>query len=145
MSESASNLNTTRATLVGLVVVLLLVVLVRSPSGAPEPMNAAEGEAAEALAGGVGVDRDSVRPAPGRSVAPTPAESGETPLEPSVEPPVRTGCFRSGSRRNEVRAAMGAPDTIDRGAWEYGQSWVTFGYGVVLDFSNQDGNLRLCE
>jgi len=145
MSDSASNLNTARAGFLGLVAVLVLVVLIRSPSGAPGPTNAAEGETAEALAGGVGVDRDSAQPVPGGSVAPTPAESGETPLEPSVEPPVRTGCFRSGSSRNEVRAAMGAPDTIDRGAWEYGQSWVTFGYGVVLDFSNQDGNLRLCE
>jgi hypothetical protein len=58
---------------------------------------------------------------------------------------MRTGCFRSGSSRNEVRAAMGAPDAIDRGAWEYGQDWVTFGYGVVLDFSNEGGNLRLCD
>ncbi len=135
MSDSASNLNTARATFIGLVVVLLLVVLIRSPSGAPEAMNAAEGEAAEALAGG--------------SATPTPAQSGETPLappvEPSVEPSVRTGCFRSGSSRNEVRAAMGAPDAINRGFWEYGQDWVTFGYGVVLDFSNEGGNLRLCD
>jgi len=27
----------------------------------------------------------------------------------------------------------------------YGESWVTFGYGVVLDFSNEGGDLRLCE
>ena len=135
MPDSASKLNTTRATFVGLVVVLLLVVLIRSPSAAPEPMNAAEGEAAEPLAGGVGVDTDSAQQAPGGSVAPTPAE----------EPSMRTGCFRSGSSRNEVRAAMGAPDAINRGAWEYGQDWVTFGYGVVLDFSNEGGNLRLCD
>jgi hypothetical protein len=141
MSDSAGNLNTTRAGFIGLVVLLLLVVLIRSPSGAPGPMNTAEGEASEALAG----DTDSAQPAPGGSVAPTPAASGETPLEPSVEPPVRTGCFRSGSSRNEVRTAMGAPDAIDRGAWEYGQDWVTFGYGVVLDFSNEGGNLRLCD
>jgi hypothetical protein len=128
MSEPATNLNTARAGFLGLVVVLLLVVLIRSPSDAPGPMNAAG------------------------SVAPTPAESGETPLEPPVEPsvepsmePVRTGCFRSGSSRNEVRTAMGAPDAINRGFWEYGQDWVTFGYGVVLDFSNEGGNLRLCD
>jgi len=39
---------------------------------------------------------------------------------------------------------MGAPDTVVFGAWEYGRSSVTFGYGVVLDYSNQGGNLRLC-
>jgi len=39
---------------------------------------------------------------------------------------------------------MGAPDTVDFGAWVYGESWVTFGYGVVLDYSNQGRNLRLC-
>jgi len=139
MSEAATNLNTARAGFLGLVVVLVLVALIRSPSDAPGPMNPAEGEAAEALADGVAVDRDSAQRAPGGSVAPTPAE------EPAMEPSMRTGCFRSGSSRNEVRAAMGAPDAIDRGAWEYGQDWVTFGYGVVLDFSNEGGNLRLCD
>ena len=72
----------------------------------------------------------------GGTVAGTPAET--------VEPPLATGCFRSGSSRAEVRAVMGAPDTIDFGAWMYGRSNVTFGYGVVLNYSNRDGNLRLC-
>ncbi len=134
MSDPANKLNTARAGFLGLVVVLVLVVLIRSPSDAPGPTNATEGEATEAPAGG--------------SVAPTPAEPGEPPLEPSVEPPVeptvRTGCFRSGSSRNEVTAAMGPPEVIDRGVWEYGLSWVSFSYGTVLDFSNEDANLRLC-
>ena len=52
---------------------------------------------------------------------------------------------RSGSTRAEVRAAMGAADRVVAGAWEYGQSWVTFGYGTVLDYSNEGGNLRLCD
>ncbi len=135
MSDSATNLNTARAGFLGLVVVLVLVVLIRSPSDATGPMNASEGEATEAPAGG--------------SVAPTPVEAVEPPVEPpvepSVEPTVRTGCFRSGSSRNEVTAAMGPPEVIDRGVWEYGLSWVSFSYGTVLDFSNQGGNLRLCD
>ena len=108
---------------VGLVVLLVLVVLIRSPSDATEPTSAAEGEATEAPAG---------------------MEAVET-VEPPVEPFVRTGCFRSGSSRAEVRTVMGPADTVDRGAWVYGESWVTFGYGVVLDFSNEGGDLRLCE
>ena len=84
-----------------------------------------EGEPTEAPTGVEGVD----------------AETGEPPVEPYV----RTGCFRSGSSRDEVRVVMGAPDTVVFGAWEYGRSWVTFGYGVVLDFSNAGGDLRLCK
>jgi hypothetical protein len=38
---------------------------------------------------------------------------------------------------------MGEPDTVDFGAWIYGQSYVTFGYGVVLDYRNE-GDLRMC-
>ncbi len=120
MSDPVTRLNAVRAIPVGLVLLLVLVVLIRAPSDAPLATKASEGTATEAPA-----------------IAQPPTESDE--------PPPRTGCFRSGSSRNEVRAVMGAPDAVVFGAWEYGQSWVTFGYGVVLDFSNEGGNLRLCE
>ncbi len=129
-------LNSARVTFVGLVVLFILVVLIRSPSDAPGPMNTAEGEATEAPAGVEGVDGNSSQQAPGGTIVGTPAET---------EPPVRTGCFRSGSSRAEVRRAMGEPGAVVFGVWEYGESWVTFGYGQVLDFSNEGGNLRLCE
>jgi len=119
-------MNTARVFSVGLVVLLVLVVLIRSPSDPSRSTSAAEGEATEGPAG---------------TIAPTPPET----VEPPVEPFVRTGCFRNGSSRAEVRAVMGPADTVDRGAWVYGESWVTFGYGVVLDFSNEGGDLRLCE
>ena len=115
-------MNAARVFPVGLVVLLVLVVLIRSPSDPSRSISAAEGEATEGPAG-------------------TPPET----VEPPVEPFVRTGCFRNGSSRAEVRAVMGPADTVDRGAWVYGESWVTFGYGVVLDFSNEGGDLRLCE
>ena len=115
-----------RALPIGLVVLLVLVVLIRSPSDPSRSIGAAEGEATEA---------------PASTVAPTPPEV----FEPPVEPFVRSGCFRNGSSRAEVRAVMGPADTVDRGAWVYGGSWVTFGYGVALDFSNEGGDLRLCE
>ncbi len=125
MSDPITRASAAQASFVALVVLIVLVVLIRAPSD--------------------GVDRDSVPEVFGESVARTPAETGEPPVEPFVEPFVRTGCFRSGSTRDEVRAVMGAPDSVDFGAWEYGESWVTFGYGVVLDFLNADGSLRLCE
>jgi hypothetical protein len=125
VSNPITRTNAAQASFVVLVLLIVLVVLIRAPSG--------------------GVDRDSVPEVLGESVARTPAETGEPSVEPFVEPFVRTGCFRSGSTRDEVRAVMGAPDSVDFGAWEYGESWVTFGYGVVLDFLNADGSLRLCE
>lgn len=39
---------------------------------------------------------------------------------------------------------MGEPDSIAFGDWLYGRSSVTFGYGVVLDYANVDGNLPVC-
>ncbi len=125
MSDPITRANAAQASFVVLVLLIVLVVLIRAPSD--------------------GVDGDSVPEVPGESVARTPAETREPMEEPFVEPFVRTGCFRSGSTRDEVRAVMGAPDSVVFGAWEYGESWVTFGYGVVLDFSNADGSLRLCE
>jgi len=124
-----TRLNSVRAFPVALAVLLLLVVLNRAPSDASRSMSVAEGEATEASA-----DMDA-------TVAPTQPAT----VEPSVEPDLRTGCFRSGSTRAEVRAAMGAADRVVAGAWEYGQSWVTFGYGTVLDYANEGGNLRLCD
>ena len=132
-----THLNPVRVSVVGLLLLLVLVVLSRAPSDAPRPVNAtetaAEGRLAEPTAG---VDGDSARQALGGTVAATPAETSE--------PPLATGCFRSGSSRDEVPAVMGAPDTVDFGAWMYGRSSVTFGYGVVLDYSNRGDNLRLC-
>ncbi|MBM4183940.1 MAG: hypothetical protein FJ207_06900 [Gemmatimonadetes bacterium] len=53
-------------------------------------------------------------------------------------------CIRGGTSREEVRAILGEPDSIAFGDWLYGRSSVTFGYGVVLDYANVDGNLRVC-
>ncbi len=132
-----TRLNLVRVSVVGLFVLLVLMVLSRAPSDAPRPANAAEtaaeGQSTEPAAG---VDGDSAPRALDGAVARAPVEAGE--------PPLADGCFRSGSSRAEVRAVMGAPDTVVFGAWEYGLSSVTFGYGVVLDYSNQGGNLRLC-
>jgi hypothetical protein len=117
-----TQLNPVRIAVVGLLLLLVLGVLSRAPSDAPQPVNAAETAAAGPL------------------TEPTAGVDGD-----SAEPPLAaTGCFRSGSSRAEVRAVMGAPDTVDFGAWMYGRSSVTFGYGVVLDYSNQGDNLRLC-
>ena len=137
MSDPITRPNAAQVSFVVLFLLIVIVVLIRSTSEAPGPMNAAGGEATEAPAGVGGVGSDTAQQAPGGTVAKSPSETNE--------PPLRTGCFRSGSSRDEVREVMGAPDAVDRGAWEYGQSWVTFGYGVVLDFSNADGSLRLCE
>ena len=130
MSQSVTRLNASRVSVVGLIVLFVFVLLIRAPSDAPRPINAAEiaadGRLTEPTAEPpAGVDGDSAQPV-------------------SARPTLATGCFRSGSSRAEVRTVMGEPDTVDFGAWMYGGSWVTFGYGVVLDYSNQGGNLRLC-
>jgi len=135
-------MNAVRVSVVGLILLLVVgVVLTRSPSEAPQPAisaeTAADGARAETTPGVIG---DSARQASGAAAAGTPAGT-HTEAE---EPPLTPGCFRPGSSRDEVRAVMGAPDTVDFGAWVYGQSNVTFGYGVVLDYSNEGGNLRLC-
>ena len=138
MLDSITRLNVVRvASFAGLILLFVLVVL-RSlpeapagpgaPSNASRPMNAADGQATEA--GG------SAQQALGGTVARTPAEPREPPLD--------TGCFRGGSTRSEVRAIMGAPDSVAYGDWVYGQSSVTFGYGMVSDYSNLGDNLRLC-
>ena len=81
--------------------------------------------------------------------APPPAvESLRVPDAPAAAPPAAPaqglGCIKGGTTREEVRAVMGEPDSIAFGDWLYGRSSVTFGYGVVLDFSNAGGNLVLC-
>jgi len=132
-----TRLNLVRVSIVGLFVLLALMVLSRAPSDAPRPANAAEtaadGQLTQPTAG---VGGDSAPEALHGAVERTPVETGE--------PSLAGGCFRPGSSRAEVRSVMGAPDTVVFGAWEYGRSSVTFGYGVVLDYSNQGGNLRLC-
>ena len=146
MSDPGARLNASRVSLVGLTLLFVLVVLIRSPSDAPPPVTAAEtvtdGQLSDPTAD---VDGGVAQQAPSGSAAEIPAE---TPMETSAEtsePPLADGCFRSGSSRAEVRAVMGEPDSVDFGAWVYGASWVTFGYSVVLDYSNEGGKLRLCE
>jgi hypothetical protein len=39
---------------------------------------------------------------------------------------------------------MGEPDSVSYGVWLYGGSEITFGYGVVLDYSDAGNVLRLC-
>ncbi len=130
-------MNAVRVSVVGLILLLVFVVLIRAPSDAPQPTDAAETAADGQLTVPTArSDGDSARQALGGPATGTSAEA--------EEPPPTPGCFRPGSSRDEVRAVMGAPDTVDFGAWVYGVSNVTFGYGVVLDFSNEGGNLRLC-
>ena len=130
-------MNAVRVSVVGLILLLVFVVLIRAPSDAPQPTDAAETAAdGQLTVPTAGSDGDSERQALGGAAGGTSAEA--------EEPPPTPGCFRPGSSRDEVRAVMGAPDTVDFGAWVYGQSNVTFGYGVVLDYSDEGGNLRLC-
>jgi len=131
-------MNAVRVSVVGLILLLVFVVLIRAPSDAPQPTDAAETAAdGQLTVPTAGSDGDSARQALGGAAA--------TGISAEAEEPRPTpGCFRPGSSRDEVRAVMGAPDTVDFGAWVYGRSNVTFGYGVVLDYSNEGGNLRLC-
>ena len=147
MTDSVSRLNAARVSLIGLALLVVFVVLSRGSSGTQQSGNTAQAEHENGAEASAGAASDTLLPVPtaeassaqqtlGGTAAPTPAETDE--------PQRLTGCFRSGSSRAEVRAAMGAPDTVDFGAWLYGRSNVTFGYGVVLDYSNQGDNLRLC-
>ena len=61
-----------------------------------------------------------------------------------IDEPLAVGCFRLGASRDQVRAAMGTPDTIAYGDWVYGQSTLKFTYGQVDYVSNDGGNLKLC-
>ena len=53
-------------------------------------------------------------------------------------------CIRGGTPRADVRSIMGEPDSISFGVWFYGASEVAFGYGVVVEYRDVDGNLILC-
>jgi hypothetical protein len=82
-------------------------------------------------------------------IATEPTQSGAprapTPIgPPQLDSTQGLGCIRGGTTREEVRTIMGEPDSVAFGDWVYGRSSVTFGYGVVLDYSNAGGNLRLC-
>ena len=136
MSDPIPRPKAAQVSFVVLFLLIILVVLIRAPSDAPPPMNTVEGDATEAPTGMDEVDRNSTPAAPGGSVVLAPAETSEPPLAP--------GCIRSGTSRAEVRAIMGAPDSVGYGNWVYGRSWVAFGYGQVNDFENVDGSLRLC-
>lgn len=74
---------------------------------------------------------------------PSPARPGPT-IPPPAGQPQGLGCIHGGTTREEVRAIMGDPDSVAFGDWIYGRSSVTFGYGVVLDYSNASGNLVIC-
>ena len=39
---------------------------------------------------------------------------------------------------------MGEPDSVSFGAWIYGRSSVSFGYGTVIDLENEGGELIVC-
>ena len=137
MSDPNSRLNPVRVSVVGLILLLVFVVLIRAPSDAPNAPNTGETAAAGPPADPTaGVNGDSARQAPGGVAAGIPAEA--------EGPPLTGGCFRLGSSRDQVRAVMGAPDTIAFGDWVYGQSTLTFAYGQVDYVSNDGGNLRLC-
>jgi hypothetical protein len=58
-------------------------------------------------------------------------------------PPV-DGCIKGGTTRAEVTALLGPPDSTSFGVWLYGQSELSFGYGVVVAFADHDENLQLC-
>lgn len=87
--------------------------------------------------------------APGRSevVQPPPAPQS---LRPPTIGSTLVGeaegqeCIRGGTPRADVRSIMGEPDSISFGVWFYGASEVAFGYGVVVEYRDVDGNLILC-
>jgi hypothetical protein len=73
-----------------------------------------------------------------------PREPQESALTDSGDRTAPNACIRGGSTREEVRRVMGEPDSISFGAWLYGRSEISFGYGVVVDLSNAGGNLIVC-
>ena len=114
-----------QASLGGVVLLVLFVVMSQTSTNAPPSEPAAE------IAGETTGDERPTEPLTGGAVDPQ-------------EPILVDGCFVSGSTRAEVTRVMGAPDSIVFGEWMYGKSAVVFGYGTVLDYSNEDRNLKLC-
>ena len=114
-----------QASLGGLVLLVLFVVMSQTSSDAPQPETAAE-TAAE-------ITTDE-----------WPTELTEEEATAPEEPILVDGCFTWGSTRPVVSRVMGQPDSIVFGEWVYGRSGVTFGYGTVSNYHNEDRNLRLC-
>ena len=135
MPGPISNPSPVRVSVVGLTLLLLLVVLLRSPAEAPPAMD---------TAGPAASDRPSEPKAGVSSAQQSVGGTNPPTLTETDEPPSAAGCFGTGSTRAEVQAVMGTPDTVVFGEWLYGRSGVTFGYGTVLDIRNDGGNLRLC-
>jgi hypothetical protein len=131
----------------GLVLLVLFVMMSRASTrgtgsantGSEEASEAFEPAAAPTSARPAGAAGDSAS----QAVGGTAAGSVQRP-DPRDGATRADGCFRSGSSNTEVRAVMGAPDSVFFGEWRYGQSSVSFGYGVVLDYENLSDNLKLC-
>ena len=133
-SDSRLRRSAVKVSLGGSILLILFVVMSRvSPTG-PETENTAGAEAAEPAA----------ETAAGPAAGPAAEPAADATSQPRNGPTRPDGCFRSGSSNAEVQAVMGAPDSVVFGEWRYGQSSVSFGYGVVLDYENRSGNLRLC-
>lgn len=97
-------------------------------------------------------DESSPDGSPGEAPAAEPAAQPEAASAsapdgptPSAVPPTSFGCVRGGTSRAEVVELVGEPDSVSYGVWFYGGSQVVFGYGVVLDYSEEDVDLRLCD
>jgi len=72
--------------------------------------------------------------APPDSAADTrPARELPTPSAPAPSS-WHAGCIRGGSTPDEVRAAIGEPDSIVQGWWIYGRTQIRFAYGTVQDW-----------
>ncbi len=111
-----------QASIGGLVLLVLFVVMSRPSTDPPQPVTVTDSEVE----------------------ASTEAPPTEPVAEERAGPEDPDGCFSSGSTRAEVSRVMGAPDSTVYGEWVYGRSGITFGYGTVSDYHNEDLNLRIC-
>jgi hypothetical protein len=99
------------------------------------------------VVGGValaGRSQSVVEPGAGEGVAVESTGRPPSAAPTSTAPRQGLGCIRGGTTREEVRAIMGEPDSVAFGDWIYGRSSLTFGYGVVLDYTNTGGDLVIC-